>query len=112
MIAAQGAIDLQAQAGSAQIAAKGTLEIKTANGVINLAAYKRIVISVSGGASIIIENGSVTFQCPGKITVHAGQKSMVGPATMPWTRPQMPRTVCVECLQKAMASGSPVAALS
>jgi len=112
MIAAQGPIDLQAQAGPAQIAAKGTLEIKTANGVINLAAYKRIVISVSGGACIIIENGSVTFQCPGKITVQAGQKSMVGPATMPWTMPQMPRTVCVECLLKAMASGSPVAALS
>jgi type VI secretion system secreted protein VgrG len=92
IIAAQGPIDLQAQAGPAQIAAKGTLEIKTANGVINLAAYKRIVLSVSGGACITIENGNVTFECPGKITVHAGQKSMVGPGTMSWQMPQMPRS--------------------
>jgi uncharacterized protein (DUF2345 family) len=101
IIAAQGPIDLQAQAGPAQIAAKGTLEIKTANGVINLAAYKRIVLAVSGGASIIIENGNVTFECPGKITVKAGTKSMVGPGTMTWVMPKMPFSELKGCMDQA-----------
>jgi type VI secretion system secreted protein VgrG len=112
MIAAQGPIDLQAQAGPAQVAAKQTLELKTASGVINIAAAKRVVLAVSGGASITIEGGQFTAQCPGKITVKAGKKAMVGPGTMGWSFPAMPRTVCVECLRKAMASGSPVAALN
>ena len=112
LIAAQGPIDLQAQAGPAQVAAKQTLELKTASGVVNIAAAKKVVLSVAGGASITIEGGQFTAQCPGKITVKAGQKSMVGPGRATWTMPQMPQSVCVECLLKAMSSGSPVAALS
>lgn len=90
VIAAQGPIDLQAQAGAAQIAAKDTLELKTARGVVNLAAAKRITLAVSGGASITIEGGSLTVQCPGKITVQAGQKSMVGPGTYAQAMNAMP----------------------
>jgi len=47
---------------------------------------------VSGGASITIEGGSFTAQCPGKITVQAGQKSMVGGGTQTLTFAQMPRS--------------------
>ncbi len=92
VIAAQGPIDLQAQAGPAQIAAKQTLELKTASGVVNIAAAKKVVLAVSGGASITIEGGQFTAQCPGKITVKAGQKSMVGGATQSWAMPDMPKS--------------------
>ncbi|MDI1259921.1 type VI secretion system Vgr family protein [Aquabacterium sp.] len=109
MIAAQGPIDLQAQHGPAQIAAKDTLEIKTANGVIQIAASKRLVLAVSGGASLTIDNGNFSAQCPGKITVQAGQKSMVGGGTMTWAMPEMPHSVCVSCLLNAAKSGSPFA---
>jgi len=92
IIAAQGPIEMQAQAGAAQIAAKGALELKTANGVVNIAAAKKVVLAVSGGASITIEGGSFTAQCPGKITVQAGQKSMVGPERMELVLPILPRS--------------------
>jgi uncharacterized protein (DUF2345 family) len=102
LIAAQGPIDLQAQAGPAQVAAKQTLELKTASGVVNIAAAKKVTLAVSGGASITIEGGSFTAQCPGKITVQAGQKSMVGGGTQTVSFPAMPKTVCVECLRKSL----------
>ena len=101
LIAAQGPIDLQAQAGPAQIAAKQTLELKTASGVVNIAAAKRIVLAVSGGASITIEGGQFTAQCPGKITVKAGQKAMVGPGNLSWAMPKMPQTELKDCLEQA-----------
>ncbi|WP_294636438.1 type VI secretion system Vgr family protein [uncultured Aquabacterium sp.] len=104
MIAAQGAVDMQAQAGAAQVAAKQTLELKTANGVVNIAAAKKVVLAVSGGASIIIEGGSFTAQCPGKITVKAGKKAMVGGGQQSATFPQMPKSICVECLKKSLAA--------
>jgi uncharacterized protein (DUF2345 family) len=90
LIAAQGPVELQAQAGPAQIAAKQTLEFKTANGVINIAAAKKVTLAVSGGACITIEGGNFTAQCPGKITVQAGMKSMVGAGTMSVSLPSMP----------------------
>jgi type VI secretion system secreted protein VgrG len=111
MIAAQGPIDLQAQAGPAQVAAKQTLELKTASGVINIAAAKRVVLAVSGGASITIEGGQFTAQCPGKITVKAGNKVMAGGLKMPYGMPLMPQSVCVECMLKAARAGVPFSML-
>ena len=92
IIAAQGGIDLQAQAGPAQIASKAALEIKSANGAINFASAKKVTLAVSGGASITIEGGSFTAQCPGKISVKAGKKSMVGGGSASWSMPAMPRS--------------------
>jgi len=111
MIAAQGPIDLQAQAGPAQVAAKQTLELKTASGVVNIAAAKRVVLAVSGGASIAIEGGQFTAQCPGKITVKAGNKVMAGGLKMPYGMPLMPQSVCVECMLKAARAGVPFSML-
>ncbi|WP_290902815.1 type VI secretion system Vgr family protein [Aquabacterium sp.] len=90
LIAAQGAIDLQAQNGPAQVAAQQTLEIKTAQGVVHVAAAKRVVLATSGGAGITLEGGQLTVQCPGKITVRAGSKSMVGPGTLAQAMNAMP----------------------
>ncbi len=101
LIAAQGAIDLQAQAGSAQVAAKQALELKTASGVVNIAAAKKVVLAVSGGASITIEGGRFTAQCPGKITVKAGKKSMAGGGTMSWAMPKLPTSELADCMEMA-----------
>jgi len=106
LIAAQGPIDLQAQAGPAQIVAKQTLELKTANGVVQIDAAKRVYIATSGGAYIDISGGKIDIGCPGKITVQAGSKHMEGPGTAPLTLPTMPSSVCVSCLLAARASAS------
>ncbi len=90
MIAAQGPIDMQAQAGPAQMAAKQELQLKTASGVVTFVAAKRIVLAVSGGASITMDEGSFTAQCPGKITVQAGQKSMQAGQKMNADHPAFP----------------------
>jgi uncharacterized protein (DUF2345 family) len=109
VIAAQGTIDLQAQAGAVQVAAKGTLEVKTARGIVNLAAAKKITLAVSGGASITIEGENLTVQCPGRITVKAGQKSMVGPATAETPAPDMPTSnFCLTCFLRAAKAASPL----
>ena len=52
-----------------------------AQGVVEIAAGKTIHIATSGGASVTIEGGNITFNCPGTITVHASKKSFVGPSS-------------------------------
>jgi len=87
--------------------------VQSANAHIDWAAAKKITLATSGGAQIVIEGGGITVQCPGKITVKAATKSFIGPGSENYGMPQMPRSsLCVECLLKAMKSGSPLASVS
>lgn len=65
-------------------------------------------MSTAGGASITIEGGNINVQCPGKLIVHAGKKSLLDPGRMDYLLPRLPREVCVECLLKALKTGSPL----
>ena len=90
LIAAQGDINLQAQNGSAQVMSQQALTLQTAQGAVNIAAAKRVVLAVTGGASITLEGGQLTVQCPGKLTVRAGAKRMVGAGSLEVALPILP----------------------
>ncbi len=107
LIAAKDAIDVQAQADVLRVQARDEVNIVSANAHVDWAAARSIVLSTADGANITIAGGNITVQCPGKITIHAGKKSFLGPATMPYALPLMPQSVCVECLLKARAAGAP-----
>jgi type VI secretion system secreted protein VgrG len=109
LIAAQGPVSLQAQQDEIKIQARDLVNVKSAHGHIDWAAAKSITLSTAGGANITIENGNITVQCPGKITVHAGQKKFLGPARLDYPIPQLPKSVCLECLLSARNMGSPFA---
>ena len=92
MITARDAIDIQAQSDELKVQARDEVEVISANAHIDWAAAKRISLSTAGGANITIEGGNITVQCPGKIKVHAGKKSLVGPANMNYPMPKLPRS--------------------
>ncbi|MED5621070.1 DUF2345 domain-containing protein, partial [Ideonella sp. BN130291] len=91
MIAGHGDINVQAQSDTLQIAAKGLVNVQSANSHIDWAAAKKITLQTAGGAQIVIEGGGITVQCPGKITVHAATKSMVGAERTTYQPPPLPR---------------------
>jgi type VI secretion system secreted protein VgrG len=91
MIAGKGDIDVQAQADTLQIAAKQDVHIQSKSEHIDWAAAKRIVLQTAGGASITIEGGNIIVECPGKIMVEAGKKSLVGPEKVSYQLPVMPK---------------------
>ena len=90
-IAAQGDLTLQAQADAMELAAKQGLNLQSASTKVDLASPKKITLATTGGASITLQNGSLTVQCPGKITVKAATKSMVGGGTAEYPLPALPR---------------------
>ncbi|ATD62711.1 MAG: type VI secretion system Vgr family protein [Janthinobacterium svalbardensis] len=110
MIAAKQAIDLQAQADVLNVQAREEINVISANAHIDWAAAKSIRLSTAGGANITIEGGNITIQCPGKITVHAGRKSFIGPTRLAYPLPALPASVCKACLLAALRSGSPFVA--
>ncbi|WP_307721927.1 type VI secretion system Vgr family protein [Pseudoduganella plicata] len=108
-IAAQGAIDVQAQGDTLSVQARDDVQVISASSFSEWAAHKRISLSTVGGANITIEGGNITVQCPGKIAIHAGKKSFTGPEQAAVALPVLPQSICVECLLKARAAGSPFA---
>lgn len=91
LIAAKDAIDIQAQADELKVQARDEVNVISANAHIDWAAAKKISLSTAGGANITIEGGNITVQCPGKIKVHAGKKSFVGPSNKSFELPTLPR---------------------
>jgi len=92
MITARDAIDIQAQSDELKVQARDEINVISANAHIDWAAAKRINLSTAGGANITIEGGNITVQCPGKIKVHAGKKSLVDPANLNYPMPKLPRS--------------------
>ncbi|WP_312548082.1 type VI secretion system Vgr family protein [Massilia sp.] len=113
LIAAKDDIDVQAQGDELKVQARDEVNMISANAHIDWAAAKKISLS-TGGANITIEGGNITVQCPGKIKVQAGKKSFVGPVSLTYPLPRLPSSepVCIECLLKALRSGSPLAMVS
>jgi type VI secretion system secreted protein VgrG len=105
LIAAKDAIDIQAQSDELKVQARDEVNVMSANAHIDWAAAQRISLSTAGGANITIEAGNITVQCPGKITIHAGKKSFTGPDKLGYEMPALPRSVCISCLKKSLATG-------
>jgi uncharacterized protein (DUF2345 family) len=112
LIAAKDAIDIQAQADELKVQARDEVNIVSANAEVDWAAARRISLSTAGGANITIAGGNITVQCPGKLTIHAGKKSFVGPEKLNYALPALPQSVCKACLLAAMRAGSPFVAPS
>lgn len=91
LVAAQGDLVAQAQAGPMQIAAQGDLAIQSQAAHIDWAAAKKVVLKTAGGASVTLEGGNITVECPGKILVRAGMKSFTGGASHSHAMPSLPR---------------------
>ena len=106
LIAAQGAIDVQAQADVLNVQAREEVNVISANAHVDWAAAKSIRLSTAGGANITIEGGNITIQCPGKITVFAGKKSFIGPTRAPYVMPPLPSSTCKNCILSAMQQGA------
>jgi len=90
--AAKDAIDIQAQGDQLKIQARDDISVLIAAAHLDWAAAKRISLSTEGGATVTVEGGNITVQCPGKITVNAGKKSLIEPANLNYLMPKLPRS--------------------
>lgn len=105
LITARDGIDVQSQFDGVTVQARDDVDVVSANAHIDWAAATSISLSVAGGANIMIDGGNIVVQCPGKLVVNAGKKSLSGPEKMGYPMPALPRSICLECLRKSLAAG-------
>lgn len=117
---ASKAISLLAQQeGLRLISGKGPLEVESHGDVLSLTALKDVTVqSVQGHLQLTAKNG-ITLGCggayirlspQGEIEIHGpgllslkGQHKMESPASEDFPLPELPNSVCKECLKKAQA---------
>lgn len=104
LIAGKGRVDVQSQADALHLQGRDEVNVISANAHIDWAAAKSISMSTAGGSNITIDGGNITIQCPGKITIHAGVKKFSGPEQISIPMPELPRSICLECLRKSLAA--------
>lgn len=78
LIAAKGPVDLQAQTDQLNLLAKNQLKLVSANAAAEFAGKTAVTLKTAQGASVVIQGGNITFNCPGTLTVHAANKSFTG----------------------------------
>lgn len=91
-VAAQGPVELQAQSDTLAIQARDQIDVLSAHAHVDFAAAQSITLNVAGGASLTIAEGNITFACPGNLTIHAGQKSFMGPTSLSREMNAWPKT--------------------
>jgi uncharacterized protein (DUF2345 family) len=109
LLASQGQVSVQAQDGPITLASQQSLRLASQDGPVQLAAAKAIHIKTQAGARISIEGGNIEIHAPGTLTIHKSALNKQGPESLSVAMPQFPGSVCVECLLKAMRSGSALA---
>jgi type VI secretion system secreted protein VgrG len=91
LVSTKDTVHVQAQADELKIQARDEIDVISANAHIDWAAAKRISLSTASGANITIECGNIIVQCPGKIIVYAGKKSVLPPEKIRYSMPALPR---------------------
>jgi len=71
-VAANGPLSLQAHTDQLEILADDEITIVSANGMVKIEAKQQIILQ-AGQSSVTLENGNITFSCPGNFTVKGGQ---------------------------------------
>ena len=111
LITSKDPINIQAQQDLLNLAAKTEIDIISANAKIDFAAAKTVTLVTAGGASIVINAGNISLNCPGKISIMAGKKSFSGQSKSEFGMPELPRGTMQfdEKFQLLDSAGEPIA---
>ncbi|WP_228939391.1 DUF2345 domain-containing protein, partial [Paraburkholderia saeva] len=82
LVAAKGKFTASALTDGMDLFAQKQLRVASESADVQVAAKSKITLN-SGGASLVIENGNMTFHCPGAFTIKAGSFTFVGPDNVP-----------------------------
>jgi uncharacterized protein involved in type VI secretion and phage assembly len=82
LLASQGEVKVQAQAGTLTLASQQGLRLASQDGPVRLVAAKAIHIKTQAGARISIEGGNIEIHAPGTLTIHKSSLNKQGPESL------------------------------
>ncbi|MEX3939392.1 DUF2345 domain-containing protein [Paraburkholderia sp. BR10937] len=91
LTAAKGKFTASALTDGMDLFAQKQLRIASESEDVQVLAKSKVTLN-SGGASLVIEGGNMTFHCPGAFTIKAASFTFVGPENVPAPLPSLPKS--------------------
>ena len=91
LTAAKGKFTASALTDGMDLFAKQQVRMASESADVQVSAKSKIALN-SGGASLEIEGGNMTFYCPGSFTIKAASFTFVGPDNVPTRLPSLPKS--------------------
>ncbi|AFT87933.1 type VI secretion system Vgr family protein [Paraburkholderia phenoliruptrix] len=91
LTAAKGKFTASALTDGMDLFAKQQVRVASESADVQVSAKSKIALN-SGGASLEIEGGNMTFHCPGSFTIKATSFTFVGPDNVPTRLPSLPKS--------------------
>jgi len=91
LTAAKGKVEIAAQTDGMDLFAQKQLRVASESADVQVSASSKITLN-SGGASLVIEGGNMTFHCPGAFTIKAASFNFEGPSSVATQLPSLPRS--------------------
>ncbi len=91
LTAAKGKFTASALTDGMDLFAEKQLRVASESADVQVSAKSKISLN-SGGASLAIEGGNMTFHCPGAFTIKAASFTFVGPDNVPTQLPSLPKS--------------------
>ncbi|MGQ8817585.1 type VI secretion system Vgr family protein [Serratia sp. NA_13] len=102
LVSAKGALTVESHADTLSLTSLKDITVQSTQGHLQLTAKNGITIGCGGAYIRLTPQGEVEIHGPGLISLK-GQHNLQGPASEDFPLPELPASVCKECLKKAQA---------
>jgi type VI secretion system secreted protein VgrG len=100
MVSGQGPLTVESHGDTLGLTAMKDISVQTVQGELRLTAKNGIVLGCGGATIRITPQGDIQIHSPGKTSIR-GVHAWNSPASEETTLPDLPKSVCKECLKKA-----------
>lgn len=102
LVSARGPLEIESHADALSLTSLNDITVQSTQGHLQLTAKNGITLGCGGAYIRLTPQGEVLIHGPGLISLK-GQHDLQGPAGEDFPLPELPASVCKECLKKAQA---------
>ncbi|MCU9949060.1 type VI secretion system Vgr family protein [Pseudomonas sp. PDM13] len=105
LVSGKGPLEIESHGDRLDLIAQQDITVQSAQGHLQLTAKNGITLACGGGYIRITPGGAIDIHSPGKLNLK-GQHVWEGPAGQGFPLPELPTSVCEDCLKKAQAQAA------
>ncbi len=100
LVSGKGPLEIESHGDVLNLIAQQDITVQSSQGHLQLTAKNGITLGCGGGYIRITPSGAIDIHTPGKLNLK-GQHVWEKPASQSFPLPELPQSVCKECLEKA-----------
>ncbi|MBK4715191.1 MULTISPECIES: type VI secretion system Vgr family protein [Tenebrionibacter/Tenebrionicola group] len=104
MVSGKGALEIESHGDAMSLTALNDITVQTVQGHLQLTAKQGITLACGGAYIRLSPQGEIEIHGPGLLSLK-GRHRLESPASEAFPLPELPSSICKECLRRAQAQG-------